>query len=145
MKYVIQRINSGSVKYDGCNVETGFGLAVFSAFLKDDTKDLFEKFFDKIINLRTFPDKNGKMEYSVSQKGGSILLIPNFTVAGTIKKGRRPDFSKAMPSPEAAFIFRDMVRFFESRYDKVFCGSFGADMTVDLSVDGPVTYFNDTN
>lgn len=141
MRSVVQRVASGSVEIDGLmHSQIGKGLVVLVGFEQDDKDDCTVFLSEKIVNLRIF-DKNDKMSLSVKDIDGEILLISQFTLAGDISKGRRPDFTKSL-QPEVAKRYYNGVVEGTKRLlgeDKVKTGVFGARMKVSLENEGPVT------
>lgn len=149
MKCVIQRVSEASVAVEGqirgrC---PGPGLLVLGGLEETDTRDDITWMADKLPNLRIFTDDQGKMNRSVLDIGGGILLIPNFTLAGNAIKGRRPSFDAAM-RPERAepefYAFVESVRSAFPAHDRVQTGVFRAHMVVSLVNDGPVTIWLDS-
>src|SRR5690606_16788617 len=130
--------------------EIGVGLVVLVGILCDDTEADRRYVADKIVNLRIFPDApppEGKMNLSVlevSGGGGGVLLVPNFTVPGDTRKGRRPSFAAAMKPPEAEREFERLAEAVRSLGCNVQTGVFGAHMHVALVNDGPVTVIVDS-
>lgn len=139
MKSIIQRVKSASIIIDGKNggsIEKG--LVVLSAYSADDTPDTVAYCVDKILNLRIFSDADDKLNLSVLDVFGSVLFVSNFTVYGDTAKGRRPSFTKSA-RPEISRPLYDLtVEKLKSAVNTV-TGSFGADMQVTLTNDGPVT------
>lgn len=141
MIVVIQRVLKGSVKINGKkHAEIGKGYVILVGFCKDDKEEYIEKMANKIKNLRIFEDEQSKMNRSISEIQGEILLIPNFTLCASIKKGRRPSFDNAM-DPENA---KKFFSIFESKLINfglnIKTGVFGAKMEVEIINDGPVTF-----
>lgn len=147
MKIVVQRVGRATVKVDGRIVGSiGVGLLALVGIESGDTDRDLEWMAEKVLNLRIFHDDDGKMNRSVLEigagVGGGVLAVPNFTVAGDCRKGRRPSFDKAMapPAAERAFVrFADMMRSRSGGKVRVETGLFGAHMHVELMNDGPVT------
>ena len=117
---------------------------VLVGIAKDDTEADRAWMADKLANLRIFEDDAGRMNLSVAQVGGSILLVPNFTVAGDARKGRRPSFDSAMPPEEAQPAFVALAATVEALGVRVGTGVFRAHMLVTLANDGPVTIVLDS-
>ena len=146
MRTVIQRISSGTVEVDGTTRARadGPGLLVLAGREETDTRDDLQWTAEKIVHLRIFPDDAGKMNRSVIDIGGTIILVPNFTLAGEAARGRRPSFDKAM-KPERSepefHAFADVVRALHGRVET---GVFRAHMRVTLVNDGPVTIWLDS-
>lgn len=140
MRAVVQRVSEARVEVDGQIVgEIGRGLMVLAGCGEGDGEDDARWLADKIANLRVFEDEDGKMNLSVLDIGGSVLLVPNFTLYGDCRKGRRPSFTGAC-DPEIADGFMDVLadRIAEAGLE-VERGEFGAHMHVSLTNNGPVT------
>lgn len=146
MRAVIQRVNKSSVTVDGNVVgEIGNGLLVLLGVGHgDDTKDL-EYIVDKILNLRIFQDENDKMNLSVLDIKGEILVVSQFTLYGDVRKGRRPSFSQSAHPDIANRLYEEFIESVRDREIKVQHGVFGAHMDVELVNDGPVTILLDSN
>lgn len=145
MRAVVQRVFSASVSVDGDTVSAvDNGLLVFLGIGREDTKENAEKLAKKVAGLRIFCDEHDKMSRSVSDIGGKILLISNFTLYGNVRHGFRPDFMQSA----SATIARPLYEYFlQLLNEKVECkgGVFGADMRVFADNDGPVTVIIDTD
>lgn len=146
MRAVVQRVTSASVSVDNEVIgQINHGFMVLLGVMQGDTEDDAAYITDKIVNLRVFSDDEGKMNRSLLDVGGALLLVSQFTLAGDARKGRRPSFSRA-ESPEAAQrMIEGMVSKFKSQGISVATGSFGADMQVSLVNDGPVTILLDSS
>ncbi len=144
MKALIQRVESANVKVEGTVIgKIDKGLLVLVGFEKDDVEKIDEKIkyvAEKIVNLRIFEDENGKMNLSVKDIGGSILAVSNFTLAGSVKKGRRPSFDNALSGEKAKIFYLKFVEFLKTLNIPVEIGKFQAYMKVSLVNDGPVTF-----
>ena len=140
MKALIQRVTSSSVEIDGTNVgQINKGLLVFIGIEKLDELSHADKMTNKILSYRVFSDANDKMNLSVIDINGDVLLVPQFTLAADTKNGTRAGFSTAMKPIEAENIYDYMVEKFKT-FVNTQSGVFGADMKVSLVNDGPVTF-----
>ena len=140
MKALIQRVTSSSVEVDGTNVgQINKGLLVFIGIEKLDELSHADKMINKILSYRVFSDENDKMNLSVIDINGDVMLIPQFTLAADTKNGTRAGFSTAMKPLEAENIYDYMVEKFKTSVN-IQSGVFGADMKVSLVNDGPVTF-----
>jgi len=141
MKALIQRVSSSQVKVDGKLVgSVEKGLLVFLGLEKQDTRSMADKMINKIISYRLFSDQNQKMNLSLKDIHGEILIISQFTLAADTKNGTRAGFSTAMPPLDAESLYDYFVENTRSSGLKVETGIFGADMKVSLVNDGPVTF-----
>lgn len=139
MKAVIQRVSTARVRVEGRTVGAiGEGLVVLLGVARDDTVDQVTYIADKILNLRIFADGNNRMNRSILDVEGEILLISQFTLLGNTRKGRRPNFTAAAPGDLAEELYLQ-VQNRMARQVPVKTGIFGAMMEVSLSNDGPVT------
>jgi D-tyrosyl-tRNA(Tyr) deacylase len=146
MRAVIQRVTRASVTIEGkVNGQIGNGLLVLIGITDDDTQEDINWLSNKIINLRIFNDAAGVMNCSVSETGGDILLISQFTLHASTKKGNRPSYIRASKPEIAIPVYQNLIRQLELDLGKkVETGIFGADMKVELMNDGPVTILIDT-
>ncbi|MBP2032508.1 D-tyrosyl-tRNA(Tyr) deacylase [Clostridium algifaecis] len=145
MRAVVQRVKSSSVKVDGNVIgKIGKGLNVLIGITKDDTISDITYLKDKIINLRIFEDENGKLNKSLMDVGGELLLISQFTLYGDCRKGRRPSFIQALSGDESEKLYNEFVVQCKVSVKKVETGKFGADMLVSIENDGPVTMLLDS-
>lgn len=145
MKAVIQRVKHSQVKVDGKIVgKINKGLLVLLGIEKGDTAKDSSYILGKILDLRIFEDKNGKMNLSVQEKQGDLLIISQFTLLGDTRKGRRPSFTNAEDPEKAKKIFDDFLLDAKKKGLKVETGVFAARMDVELLNDGPVTFFLDS-
>ena len=140
MKIVLQRVSSASVQVDSKIVGSiEHGLLLLIGFSSTDTEENILPTIEKIVKLRIFSDEEGKMNKSVLDVEGSMLLISQFTLYADTKKGNRPSFIEAA-SPELAIpLYEFFIAEMRKRITKVETGIFGADMKVELVNDGPVT------
>ena len=151
MRAVVQRVKKASVKIqntsdgDYINGEIDKGLLVFLGITHEDNdKDLYY-IADKISGLRIFEDEQGKMNLSIDDIKGEILLISQFTLYGDCRKGRRPGFTDAARPEIAIPLYEKMIETLKLKGIKVEVGIFGADMLVDIQNDGPVTILLDSS
>lgn len=146
MRAVIQRVTKASVTIDGnIHSQIGEGLLVLLGIEDADTREDIEWLSGKIVNLRIFNDESGVMNVSVKEKNGEILLVSQFTLHASTKKGNRPSYSKASKQEIAIPLYEKMIR--QLAIDlgaEIKTGIFGADMEVELSNEGPVTIVIDT-
>lgn len=141
MTAVFQRVLSASVEIGGeVFSECGYGALIFLGIEKGDNNDIAEAFARKISKLRVFRDEKDKMNLSVSDTGGSVIIVSNFTLCADCSHGNRPSFPAESPDV-AEPVYKHFVKCFEEfiGHDKVGCGQFGADMKVSAVNDGPVT------
>jgi len=146
MRAVIQRVTKASVTIDGIiKSEIKTGLLVLIGMEDADNKEDIEWLSNKIVNLRIFDDENKVPNISVKDMGGDILLVSQFTLQASTKKGNRPSYIKASKPGIAIPLYEKMIVQLENDLGKkIFTGEFGADMKVELLNDGPVTIIIDT-
>ena len=146
MRAVIQRCNNASVTVENEVIgKIGKGFVVFLGVKNDDTDFDLEYLARKIAGLRIFEDENQKMNLSPENVGGEILIISNFTLYGNTVRGFRPDFMNAMMPQRAEEMYLKFIELCKTYpYKKIQTGKFGADMKVDVSNDGPVNIFIET-
>ena len=147
MRAVVQRVLKGEVSIKGITVgRVGRGLVVLIAFSAEDDEKVIDYMLDKIIGLRIFEDENDKMNISLNEMGGGLLIVPNFTVYGDVRKGKRPSFIKSASPEEASEMFdRFTQKAKEILPGRVAFGVFKADMQVEILNDGPVTILLDSD
>ena len=140
MKIVLQRVKNASVRVGAETVASiGCGLLLLVAAEKGDTEEDLPYFVEKTVNLRIFLDKNLKMNLSIKDIGGEILLVSQFTLAGSVRRGRRPSFGRALDKDEAEPLLGTFADLLRAGGVNVSTGVFGAMMEVALVNDGPVT------
>lgn len=146
MRIVVQRVSEASVKIDNqVSGEIKQGLLVLLGITSEDTEADIEWLVSKLINLRIFNDEEGKMNLSVKAINGDILLISQFTLHGSTKKGNRPSFINAARPETAIPLYNKFKELLSVQLGKeVASGQFGADMKVSLTNDGPVTLIIDS-
>ncbi len=141
MKALIQRVASSQVEVDGKTVgKIDKGLLVFLGLEKKDNDLIADKMMSKIISYRVFPDENQKMNLSLKDIKGDVLIISQFTLAADTKNGTRAGFSTALPPIEAESLYDYFIDKIKDSNLKIQSGIFGADMKVSLLNDGPVTF-----
>lgn len=146
MRLIIQRVKEAKVKVGLQTIsEIGKGLLIFVGFENEDTVKDLEKLSKKACNLRIFDDENNVMNLSVKDVSGDILLVSQFTLHASIKKGNRPSYIKAAKAEIAVPLYEKFIDNIERELGKkVSTGKFGADMKISLINDGPVTIFADS-
>ncbi|RAI85952.1 D-aminoacyl-tRNA deacylase [Algoriphagus yeomjeoni] len=146
MIIVIQRVSKASVKIDGkIKAEISTGLMILVGIEESDNQEDIGWLSKKIVNLRIFPDENEVMNKSVLDINGEILLISQFTLHASTKKGNRPSYIKAARPEIAIPLYEQMIQTLEAELGKpIGTGEFGADMKVSLVNDGPVTILMDS-
>jgi len=145
MRIVIQRVKQASVEVDGrVTGAIQSGLLVLLGIAKSDTEESARHLVQKVLGIRVFPDQNGKMNRSVVEAGGSLLVVSQFTLYGDCRKGRRPSFDLAAPPQEAARLYEYFVDTARATGIRVETGIFQAMMQVHLINDGPVTLICDS-
>uniref|UniRef100_A0A7V6CEA0 D-aminoacyl-tRNA deacylase n=1 Tax=Thermodesulfobacterium geofontis TaxID=1295609 RepID=A0A7V6CEA0_9BACT len=142
MKVVIQRVKKASILVESKLIsEIGYGLLVLACVERGDDEEVLDWITEKIINLRIFPDENGKFNLSIKDIKGEILLVSNFTVCGLLKKGTRPTFHLAGEPEKAERFLKILSEKIKNKGISVKEGIFGAYMEVHLINDGPVTLY----
>jgi D-tyrosyl-tRNA(Tyr) deacylase len=141
VKIVLQRVKQASVKVQNRTAGTiGQGVCLFVGVEKGDSEEEARYLAHKIVELRIFPDEKGKMNLSLLDVQGEVLSVSQFTLAGSLKKGRRPSFDNAESPEKAEALFLYFVSLIKQKGLKVETGVFGALMEVYLVNDGPVTF-----
>lgn len=144
MRLVIQRVSAASVRVEGETVgEIGRGLLVLAGIERGDRPEAVRAAADKLAGLRVFEDAAGRMNLDVAAAGGAFLIVSQFTLAGSVARGRRPSFDRAAPPEEAAPLLEALVADLRIRGFRVETGRFRAHMEVALVNDGPVTLVAD--
>lgn len=146
MKAVVTRVNSASVTIDGAvHGQIGQGFLILLGIAPDDTPDKCRKLAEKILGLRVFRDENDKMNLSLADVGGSVLVVSQFTLYGDVSHGRRPSFIGAGRPEVAVPLYEQFLAECERLGFPPQHGEFGADMLVASENQGPVTLIVDTN
>ena len=145
MKVLIQRVKNASVNINGrlfSSIEEG--ILALVGIEKGDTREAVEKLAKKIVNLRIFPDEAGKMNRSLIDMNGEMLIVSQFTLCGDCRKGTRPSFDKSAPPEIANNLYEYFVELVSKQGIKTGTGKFGAMMDVKLVNNGPVTFMLET-
>ncbi len=146
MKFVVQRVKHASVTVDSNVIgKINKGFLVFVGVSNDDNNEIADKLIKKLIGLRIFEDENGKTNLSLSDVDGELLIISQFTLYANCKKGFRPSFTDAGNPDLANALYQYVISECKKSIEKVECGSFGADMKVELLNDGPFTIILDSD
>jgi D-tyrosyl-tRNA(Tyr) deacylase len=144
MRVLLQRVSRASVRVEGQTVaEIGAGFLLLVGVGRDDAFGEYDRLAEKVFHLRVFEDERGKMNRSLSDVGGEILVVPQFTLYGDVRRGRRPSWDGAAPPEIAADRVEAFARALEARGAVVRRGAFGEHMEVELVNDGPVTFWID--
>jgi len=145
MRVVLQRVKRASVEVDGYIIgKIENGILVFLGIKQNDTTEDLNYIVDKIANIRIFEDQAGKMNLSLQEINGEILIISQFTLYGDARGGRRPSYIEAARPEEAIPLYEKCILELKNKGIKVETGEFGADMQVELINDGPVTILLDS-
>ncbi len=138
---LIQLVTQASVDIEGERVaEIADGILALVGFEKSDTLAIAQKQLDKILQLRIFPDADGKSNLNVTQIQGGILLVPQFTLVADTDSGKRPSYSRGMSPQEGRTLFAEFLEFAKQTHPIVQAGVFGANMQVQLCNNGPMTF-----
>ena len=146
MRFVIQRVKHASVQVEGemiGSIQQGFLTLIGIA--EDDTEEIADKLIQKMLGLRIFEDENHKTNLSLSDVGGELLLVSQFTLYADCKKGNRPSFTKAGNPEKAEALYNYIIDKCKEKGFQTETGSFGADMKVELLNDGPFTIILDSD
>jgi len=140
MRAIVQRVHSSSVSIDGVlHASINRGMNVLIGYCQGDDTTKNGWLCDKLLGLRIFPDEFGKMNKSILEISGSLLIIPNFTLCADMDRGLRPSFVQAEDPAIAKELFVDFLQTLKSKYHCIESGVFGADMNIHIENDGPVT------
>ena len=138
---LLQRVTQAAVSVNGETVgQIGRGILVLVGVERGDDERHVNRLLERILGYRLFPDESGKMNLSVKDIGGDLMLVPQFTLAADTDKGMRPSFTPAANPEEGKRLFLQLVKSARARHAPVAAGIFGADMQVTLTNDGPVTF-----
>lgn len=145
MRVIAQRVDNSNVVIDNSKCEKiNKGLMLLVGFTYNDNESDIEYVIKKISNLRIFEDENHKMNLSIKDVSGEILIVSQFTLYANIKKGNRPSFEKSLPYNEAEDLYKKLVTSFKETGINIKTGEFGSDMVVTIVNNGPVTIIIDT-
>jgi len=138
---LLQRVSHATVRINGdAHGSIGRGLLVFLGLEKDDNCEQGERLLRKVLDYRLFPDAQQRMNLSLRDIDGELLLVSQFTLAADTQSGLRPGFSVAMAPAEAEILYEELVKYVRQQHARIATGKFGADMKVSLENDGPVTF-----
>ena len=139
---LLQRVSEAAVVVDGrITGEIGAGILALVGVQRGDAEPQVTRLLQRLLAYRIFPDESGKMNLDLRQSGGSLLLVPQFTLAADTNSGNRPSFTPAAPPDEGERLFNQFVMLAQKNLNNVQTGEFGADMKVRLINDGPVTFW----
>lgn len=139
---LLQRVTEASVTVQGKNIASiERGILVLVGVEKEDSETQSERLLERLLGYRVFPDEQGKMNLSLQDISGGLLLVPQFTLVANTQKGTRASFTSAAPAEQGESLFNHLVQHACAHYPKVASGRFGADMQVSLVNDGPVTFW----
>jgi D-tyrosyl-tRNA(Tyr) deacylase len=139
---LIQRVARAGVEVEGASIGAiDRGILALVGVAATDSPETGARLLDKLLTYRIFPDDAGRMNLNLTQIGGGLLLVPQFTLLADTSKGTRPGFSRGAPPERARDLFVQLVELARARHPEVACGLFGADMQVSLVNDGPVTFW----
>jgi len=142
---LIQRVSAARVRVDGHLIgQIGPGLLAFIGIVRHDDQDAAERLLERVLDYRLFADNDGRMNLSLRETAGGLLLVPQFTLAADTGKGNRPGFSTAASAAAAEVLFSHLAQRAEAAHPEVALGRFGAHMQVSLVNDGPVTFWLET-
>lgn len=145
MKAVIQRVKKAKITINGSKEKNiNKGIVIFIGIGEDDARKDADWLSEKIMNLRIFPNDEGKLDQSITAMAGEIMIVSQFTLFADVNKGRRPDFTKAAKPEKAIPLYEYFIKSLEKSKLKIETGEFGANMLVEIHNDGPVTINLDT-
>ena len=146
MRILVQRVRQASVDVRGQSTGQGQkGVLILVGFREGDKSTTIRPMVEKLVNLRIFEDQDGKMNRSLLEVGGDLVVVSQFTLYADCRKGRRPSFIHALAPEPAREMFEETVAVCQNLVSKVFQGEFGAEMQVSLVNDGPVTIMLDSD
>ena len=140
MRAIVQRVNYAKLTVEDEPIsQIGEGYLVLVGYNNEDTEDICRYIVDRIIGMRIFKDENNKLNKTLADIGGEVMVVSNFTLYGNAFSGRRPDFSKSAKFDIAKPLYDYTVEEFKRRLGKIATGVFGAHMHIEMSNDGPIT------
>ena len=139
---LIQRVSTAHVDIDGAQVASiASGIMTLVGIEKHDKIETCERLLERVLNYRIFPDEQGRMNRSLRDTQGGLLLVPQFTLVADTERGTRPGFSRGATPEQGKSLFKSLCDIAKLQWPSVGCGQFGADMQVHLCNDGPVTFW----
>lgn len=139
---LLQRVTRAQVAINGeCIARIGRGCLVLVGVEREDTRETAGRLLERVLGYRVFPDDDGRMNRSLRDVAGGLLLVPQFTLAADTRKGTRASFARAAPPALGEAMFRQLLVLAAERHPATAAGRFGADMQVELVNDGPVTFW----
>ena len=142
MKLLVQRVSKASVEVQAEQIASiNKGVLVFVGFDRDDNDQKLESLTDKLLNYKIFNDSKGKVSMSLIETNNEVLIVPQVTLSVATKKGTKPSFSHAAGPEAGNQLFDDFQKLIEEKYKKPAVGMFGADMSVSLVNEGPITFW----
>lgn len=142
MRAIVQRVNHATLSVDDKVVSSiGEGYLVLVGYRNEDTTEIVKYIVDRVVGMRVFRDENGKLNKTLQDIGGEVLVVSNFTLYGNCFSNRRPDFKAAAKFDYALSLYNLTLEEFENKLGKVASGVFGEHMHIDMSNDGPITLF----
>lgn len=139
---LLQRVASAHVEVEGIKIAAiGAGLLALIAIERGDGEAQLERLLQRVLTYRVFTDADGRMNLSLTDTGGGLLLVPQFTLAADTRKGTRASFALAAPPEQGSLLFSEFVEAARKRYTQIEAGRFGAHMRVHLVNDGPITFW----
>ena len=146
MRAIVQRVNDATLSVDDQVISSiGTGYLVLVGFTQGDDEKIVKYMVDRVVGMRVFRDENGKLNKTLADVGGEVMVVSNFTLYGDCFSNRRPDFKRSLHFDEALPLYNLTVEEFRNKLGKVATGVFGEHMHIDMSNDGPVTVFLEKN
>lgn len=146
MRAIVQRVNDATLSVDDQVISSiGTGYLVLVGFTQGDDEKIVKYIVDRVVGMRVFRDENGKLNKSLADVGGEVMVVSNFTLYGDCFSNRRPDFKRSLHFDEALPLYNLAVEEFRDKLGKVATGVFGEHMHIQMSNDGPVTLFLEKN